>query len=798
MSAARRLRRGAGALSRLGIRKKLNLLLVPSLAAVVLVATPFIISEAGDAASAARTADTARQARELGDLTWELQRERLLIAAFLASPSVDKSAMERQQRTVTETVDKVRASLGSEISDEVVSALTRLGSLDELRQSVVRRGASPDSVARTYHAVISAIIDAARLVPQRTSDADGTRQLTAVEALLRANEQNALRGMALIVRAVNRQSGQLLLDDAVAQANLATERFVQQADVEHASLVVKVDEGEQARRVNELGVPDGRDTEAFVADALARVEAQSSLRRTVQDQVTSEIADSAAQRADSASSIAWTIGLGSAALFGLVALLAFAVSRSIANPLRRLTTAAAEVAELADRELVRVTDTEVPDEQVPRLNAIQVSSQDEIGELAKAFNRVQGTATELVARQAVTRHNVSLMFANVAKRTQNLVGRQLALVDELERNEQDERLLAGLYRLDHLSTRLRRTADNLLVVAGTREDTKFAGPMELGTALRSALAEIEDYQRVQLGNVSDILLAPKVGTDLISVFAELLENSTSFSPPESTVEVDTVRTADGSCMVRVVDHGIGMTAERLADENQRLVERERLDIAPTSMLGLFVVGRLARRHNLAVELAETEGGGVTVLLTIPSSLFMPKQEASPAPLQIPVAEDSEDFDWFPDFGEPEPEPAEVTLADEPSRGGLRRRVPGAQVSAPPPVVAPKPRSPIPPRQDAAVVRNEMNDFQSAFAKATADAPVERRGDLSRRVPGANLAPGLSRPAPAQPAPARKPPAAARPQRDPAAERAALDAFTNGLALGAAASRGTEQRKESTE
>ena len=191
-----------------------------------------------------------------------------------------------------------------------------------------------------------------------------------------------------------------------------------------------------------------------------------------------------------------------------------------------------QVAELAEKELVRVGDTEVPEQQVPRLAAIEVASQDELGELAAAFNRVQTTAGQLVERQALMRHNVSLMFANVAQRTQNLVGRQLSLVDELERNEQDTRLLERLYRLDHLSTRLRRTADNLLVVAGNRDDTKLGGPTELATALRSALAEIEDYQRVQLGEIVDIIVPTGFGSDLVLVFAELLENATSFSPPD--------------------------------------------------------------------------------------------------------------------------------------------------------------------------------------------------------------------------------------------------------------------------
>ena len=227
-----------------------------------------------------------------------------------------------------------------------------------------------------------------------------------------------------------------------------------------------------------------------------------------------------------------------------------------------------------------------------------MSSGGEVGALAAAFNRVQSTAAELLNRQSTNRRNVSLMFANVARRTQNLVHRQLTVVDELERNEQDPKLLDGLYRLDHLSTRLRRSADKLLVVAGAREETVITGPIDLATALRSALAEIEDYKRVRLGTLCEVTLASPVASDLMLVFAELLENATAFSPPDSFVELSARIQNDGSCLVLIVDHGVGMTKERLAEENRRLVERERLDIAPTDMLGLFVVGRLARRHSL--------------------------------------------------------------------------------------------------------------------------------------------------------------------------------------------------------
>lgn len=754
------------------IGRKLNLLIVPGLVAAVVVAVPFLLGQAGNARSAAGTAESARQVRELGNLIWELQQERVLTAAHLASPGNDGENLKRQHTNVDRAAGNVRAVLGDTMSDELTNALVRLGSLTGLRQNALRGGASSDGVARTYHAVITAVIDSLRLVPQPTGDAEGTRQLTALEALLRATEQHSLRDTGLIIAATRRQTGQDLHDDAVMQARAFTERFVQQADADHAALAVTVEEGTEARRVDELAARlPGQPNPAFAAEALAAVTAQAELRKVAQDQVTDEITAAAAARAGWANAVAWTVGAGGAALLVLVGWLAIAVRRSIATPLRKLTDAAGAVADLAGRELVRVTDTEVPDQQVPQLREIEVSSGNELGRLAEAFNRVQGTAAQLVERQAITRRNVSLMFANVAKRTRSLVGRQLALVDELERDEQNERLLASLYQLDHLSTRLRRTADNLLVIAGAREDGGFSGPMSLGTVLRSALAEIEDYQRVRLGTIGKGRVMSAAGTDLILLFAELLDNATSFSPPESIVEVDVVRAADGSCVVRIVDHGIGMTEAALAEENLRLVERERLDIAPTRVLGLFVVGRLARRHSLAVELLPTEGGGVTARVTVPSDL-QTREDPPSRPLVAPKAPlPDRDFGWFmTDTTTTLP-----AVNDQPEHlsGELTTEITLVSTAIARVAVVPQP----------------------VAAPPITPEPAGRAG-LTRRVPGANLAPSLRTPAaPAGPAPENT---ASWQQRDPAAERAALDAFANGLALGAAAGAGSQPTREGSD
>jgi len=277
-------------IDRLRVRGKLNLLLLLPLAAVVLVTVPFVAGQIQNAQSSTATADSARNARQLGALVWELQRERLVTAGYLADPNADDAAMLLQQQVVADSTEALRKSLGRGASDELTSALVRLGSLAELRQNARHRGVAQDSVARAYHAVINALIDALRLVPQRTTDAEGTRQLTALDALLHANEESSLRGMALVAAAVSPQVGRDLLTTASAQSQMFTERFVQQADADQAALVVLVDQGEAAHRVDALvqHLPDPANPDsvrAFVGGARAAAEAQASLRRLVQDQV---------------------------------------------------------------------------------------------------------------------------------------------------------------------------------------------------------------------------------------------------------------------------------------------------------------------------------------------------------------------------------------------------------------------------------------------------------------------------------------------------------------------------------
>ena len=315
-------------------------------------------------------------------------------------------------------------------------------------------------------------------------------------------------------------------------------RFRQLVRPEQASLVDTVEIGQAGQRIHHLVVGRHRPairrrSAAEVSDALTAALTYTGLRRLAQDRIARDVADSAEQpgRRRPRRRPVGGRGSGHRPVRRWWSLLGVTVTRSISRPLRRLTRAAGVVAELSRAELVRVADSDSPDPAPPQLASVEVDSADEIGELAAALNRVQATAALLLERQVSTRNNVAVMFANIARRTQNLVGRQLTLIDELERNERDPELLQRLYRLDHVATRLRRSADSLLVVSGTIDQQMSGTPTRLADVIRSALAEIEGYRAVELGEIVDVAVSADLVADLRLLLAELLENATNFSPP---------------------------------------------------------------------------------------------------------------------------------------------------------------------------------------------------------------------------------------------------------------------------
>ncbi len=767
-------------LSRLSIRQKLSLLLVIPLVAVALVMVGFTAERVADARSAASTATTALAARDIGALIQTLQQERLLALGYLAAPSLQRSALVTQSQTSVD--DTARLGADPRTAAVIAAARPTLNALTGIRRSVINRSVSAKVAYDAYRAANTSLLDALRLGDPGAVDAPGLGQLIALDALMRANEEASSVGAIVVGAAVDDSFSAMLLSQTVSAEAQNLRRFRQGVPPEQASLVDLVEKGEAGQRIDHLvtGIVQGSqrpETSAEVSEALTAALTYTGLRRLAQDRIARDVATAAERRATAAETTAIGVAVGAAVLFFGVLVLAMTVSRSISLPLRRLARAAGVVAELSRAELTRVADSDTPESALPKLASVDVDSSDEIGELAAAVNRVQATAALLLERQISTRANVATMFANIARRTQNLVGRQLQLIDELERNERDPELLNRLYQLDHVATRLRRSADSLLVVSGTIDQTLSVTPTRMSDVIRSALAEIEGYRAVELGQIAEVAVAAEVVGDLRLLLAELLENATNFSPPGSPVAVTAV--FDRDCTIAVIDHGLGMSPARLEEENRRLLERERLDVAPTRVLGLFVVGRLARRHGLAVQLELSAGRGVTATVRIPARLLsraegfagppMPTGPKHPAPAfgvippfaieAIQTAARSGPFPWLGS------ESNLVAIAGAPA--AVPSEVASTDGAATPSVVA----SEIPVRMwppGPTIAGDTVADVSSVMP------PIH--GGLSRRIPGTHLAEGVQD--------VEDAPMAPRTARDPEAERDALNEYLSGFARGA--------------
>ncbi|MFF9689963.1 nitrate- and nitrite sensing domain-containing protein [Streptomyces sp. NPDC014623] len=296
---------------------------------------------------------------------------------------------------------------------------------------------------------------------------------------------------------------------------------------------------------------------------------------------------------------------------------AFVVARSMIRSLRRLQDTATRVAQDRLPELVKQLSETDPQDVDTSVESVGIHSRDEIGQVATAFDDVHREAVRLAAEQALLRGNVNAMFTNLSRRSQGLIQRQLSLISELESREADPDQLSSLFKLDHLATRMRRNGENLLVLAGEEPGRRWTRPVPLVDVLRAAASEVEQYERIELAAVPATEVAGRVVNDLVHLLAELLENATSFSSPQTKVRVTGHALPDGRVLVEIHDTGIGLSPEDLAAINERLASPPTVDVSVSRRMGLFVVGRLSLRHGIRIQLRPSDSGGTTALVMLP-------------------------------------------------------------------------------------------------------------------------------------------------------------------------------------
>ncbi|MEU6763872.1 nitrate- and nitrite sensing domain-containing protein [Streptomyces sp. NPDC046853] len=408
---------------------------------------------------------------------------------------------------------------------------------------------------------------------------------------------------------------------------------------------------------------------------------------------------------------------------------------------------------------------------------------DEIGQVGAALTTVQRAALRAVEGRAAVLTGVSGVYVSLARRSQLLLHRQLELLDTMERRTENPTDLEDLFRLDHLTTRMRRHAESLLILSGSAPGRAWRNPVPLIDAVRAGIAETADIERVQLHDIPDLRLSGSAVADLIHLVAELTENAASYSPPHTPVVVRAEEVGAGA-VLEIEDRGLGMGDEALAAANEKIRAAD-VDLLDSRQLGLFVVNRLAERQHVDVTLRRSVYGGITAVVFLPQQLLQ-----APHPGLRPLPEPEP-----PRAVEPGPAPApspEATVGRIPAQRhhGLRPATP-AETEPRFPHADPAPRQ-LPGRARHALPRQPETPTAAPQRPEAAHAPApdarstgapDTEDGLPRRVRQASLAPELRADEDAGTAPHPAPGPAVR---SPEAARATMASLRSGRRRASAA------------
>ncbi|SEM16417.1 Histidine kinase-, DNA gyrase B-, and HSP90-like ATPase [Nonomuraea pusilla] len=627
------------------------LILIPTVVGVLLAGVQ-LANAIGTSSEYRRLTQVAELVQRIGALNHELAKERTLTAWYgadhrragrLSQLRTQRQASDAAKKQVLAAAADIDSSYSPRIQTSVRNMNRWLTGLDSLRDSIVGNSSTPPRAAiRTYTTMIEVLSGVQGDLGDGVADDRLQGDVAALGALQRVKEEVSRQQAILIVALIERSLDYDDLSDFLGswnrqQAELGT--FDQEADVRTLQAYRKgvrgidIDRADAMRqralaqlreynRIRDLDVTSRRDLTLWYDSTTLTANAM----RKVEDTLATQIVTRARELSDTEQRNAIISGATILVLLVLVLVITTRVAGSLVRPLRKLRAEALEVATSRLPETVRILRESGDGAQVPEVPSIGVSTRDEIGEVARAFDEVHREAIRLAGDEAKLRANVNAMFVNLSRRSQTLVERQLQLIEGLEQGEEDEQRLANLFRLDHLATRMRRNSENLLVLAGQEAARKWSEPVPLVDIARASLSEVENYERVQIQIPSGTLIVGPAVTDAVHLLAELIENAISFSPRESRVQV-TSSPAEGGMLVTINDQGIGMSPEELAEANWRLANPPVVDVAVSRRMGLFVVGRLALRHGIRVQLKMRETGGLSAMVLVPDMLITGAQGA---------------------------------------------------------------------------------------------------------------------------------------------------------------------------
>jgi len=630
--------------------KLIVVLLVPSLSTAVFAGLRLNsqLAEARRFAAVQTELTLATQASKVVDT---LQTERAAMVFYLAGNKVDQSPRFQQTDDSVGTLRETSAGandLTGPVRDAVDRALARLNGLSALRSSALSTRL-PDTAALTsYSQVIESLTLVDRVMATSLSDQAVSSLAGSLDSLNEAKEQIAVQNAIVISAAKHRVFPPDLVNQLhAAQAQFEAERatFVNVSSPDNNQLFQDTVSGpavDERNRLVQLALVQsaGGMSVSVVPTTIQQLgDTTDQLFMTTIDAIQAQTETAVAARLDAAqgsalrdsvlAALALLTGLGLTVLIARSVLVPLRVLRSSALEMARTTLPAAIARILRDPETVHDTVAPVP-----------VHSNEEIGQVARAFDIVQLEAVRLATEQAALRSNVSAMFVNLSRRSQALVERQIGVIDRLEQDEQDPDQLASLFELDHLATQMRRNSENLLVLAGTGLARRITKPVPVSEVMGAAVSEVEKYARVHLAPAPDVAVLGRAVNDVIHLVAELLDNATAFSAPSTKVAVVAAESDDDGLTIEIRDRGVGMSAAELEAANQRLVAPPEIDVTASRQMGLFVVAHLSRRHNITVRLddnteAET---GVTATVVVPAALISREEavQSPPPPPALPL------------------------------------------------------------------------------------------------------------------------------------------------------------------
>ena len=380
---------------------------------------------------------------------------------------------------------------------------------------------------------------------------------------------------------------------------------------------------------NQVSIPGVKSVGQLKTAWDAGMGAKLTALQSTENLVAGNVVNRATQLQQSAQSTALTYIVITVAVLLIVLLAALLVARSLVLPLRRLRAGALNIASVQLPERVRLVSENPESAATMEVAPINVASQDEIGQVARAFDQVHSEAVRLAGEQALLRSSFNAMFVNLSRRSQTLIERLARMIDNLEQNEDDPDRLGNLFSMDHLVTRMRRNSENLLLLAGHENPRKRSEAVPLADVARAATSEIEQYNRVTLNIPAGISVIGQAVSDVVHLLAELVENATIFSPKDTKVHVSMQELTSGGVLVEIVDKGIGVSEARLADMNWRLDNPPTIDVSVSRHMGLFAVARLAERHRVRVRLRPAPPQGVSALVWLPDSVIERPAQVGP-------------------------------------------------------------------------------------------------------------------------------------------------------------------------